>query len=241
MEMHAPWITCRVGKKGFLLARDEKAYYLIEVGKNLDYATEEWLEQQGVSEELLKELQLPFTYVPKAALRGVAIGGNHAGDEITLYLKSEMRKAVLELDYESDWMEGFFAGISRFTPPAPKKAGKKTDTDRDSWRREKRDPILYKKLWWVPLALSCASLLALYGYRQTRHPVWFTLCLVMMAVPVALDVFMPSYFTMFFTEKNKERDAISLEAPLLINVIGMMICRRINWLDDSPFWQILAL
>lgn len=54
MERNAPWITCRMGKKVYLLARDEKAYYLIEVGKNLDYATEEWLESQGVSEALLK-------------------------------------------------------------------------------------------------------------------------------------------------------------------------------------------
>ena len=39
MEEYAPWLTCRMGKQLYLLAKDAKAYYLIEVGKNLDYAT----------------------------------------------------------------------------------------------------------------------------------------------------------------------------------------------------------
>ena len=242
MEMQAPWIVCRMGRKLHLLAKDEKAYYIIETGKKLDYATEEWLESQGVSEELLKELNLPFTYIPKTALRGVAIGGNEAGCAITLYLKSEKKQLLLEMDYESRWMEDFFAGISRFTPPAAKQAPKKRGkTDRDSWRREKRDPILYKKLHWVPLALSGIALLVNYGYYKTEHPVWFTLCLLVMAVPVVLDILMPAYFSLFFEEKGKERDARSLEAPMMISMIGMMLCGRINWLDDRGVWKIMLI
>ena len=242
METNAPWITCRAGKKVCLFAGDEKAYYIIEVGKKLDYATEEWLESQGVSEELLKELQLPFTYIPKAALRGVAIGGNHAGDEITLYLKSEKQRLVLELDYDQEWLISFFQGISRFTPPETKKNGKKkANADGDSWRREKRDPVLYKKLWWVPLVLGGVSLLAVYGFYLTRHPAWFTLYLVLLAVPLLLDILMPAYFTIFFTEKNKKRDAISLEAPLLISMLGIVFCGRVNWIEGTPFWQILVI
>ena len=80
MAYIVPWITCRMGKKLHLLAKDEKAYYIIEVGKHLDYATAQWLEQQGVSEELLKELQLPFEYIPRKALTSLGYSGFRPGD-----------------------------------------------------------------------------------------------------------------------------------------------------------------
>ena len=123
MEYREPWITCRMGRKVHLVAKDEKAYYVIEVGKHLDYETEQWLEQQGVSEALLKELQLSFTYIPKTALRGIAFTGTDAGEELYLYMKSEKKKLTLELDYSASWMDAFFTGIPRMTAPKKKETG----------------------------------------------------------------------------------------------------------------------
>ena len=51
----------------------------------------------------------------------------------------------------------------------------------------------------VTVALSSAegfaaggvSLLAVYGFYLTRHPAWFTLYLVLLAVPLLLDILLP--------------------------------------------------
>ena len=238
MEMNAPWLTCRMGKKLYLVAKDEKAYYLIEVGKNLDYATEEWLEQQGASEELLKELQLPFTYISKAGLRGVAITGNEAGEYIYLYLKSEKKKVMLELDYEPEWMDDFFSGIDRFTPPTEKSAGKKKNT---TWRREKRDPELYDKLSWVPFAIGVLSLGVNIGFVIFRNIFWFLIWLAVLALPVVLDILMPAYFSIIPPEKGKKKDARELTLSVFFHMIGVLGMMSNNWLDGNEFWPVLGI
>ena len=238
MEMNEPWITCRMGKKLYLLAKDEKAYYLIEVGKNLDYATEEWLEQQGVSQKLLKELQLPFTYISKAALRGVAITGNEAGEYVYLYLKSEKKKLMLELDYDLDWMNGFFAGIAQFTPPAEKPAGRKKETN---WRREKRDPELYSKLSWVPFLIGLLSYGVNIGFLWRRTILWLVLWLTVLAVPVALVILMPGYFSLIPPDKGKKRDAWELYLSVFCHIFGLLVMMNHNWLDDGAFWPVIGI
>lgn len=236
METNAPWITCRMGKKLYLLAKDEKAYYIIEVGKKLDYATEEWMEQQGVSEELLKELQLPFEYIPRKVLNGVAFSGYQPGDVLYLYLKNGKRILELAEEMHSVFIRDFFPGIPR--TKVPKETSEQYNP---GWRKIKRDPVLYKKLHWVPTVLVFVSLLVNFGYHQTGKPIWFTLCLLVLAAPVALDILMPGYFTIFFTEKNKKPDAWPLEAPLMISLVAMMITRRFNLLDGNALWWMMGI
>ena len=238
MEMNAPWITCRMGKKLYLLAKDDKTYYLIEVSKNLDYAMEEWLEQQGVSEELLKELQLPFTYIPKSNLRGVAFIGNQAGEYVYLYLKSEKKKLMLELDYDVDWMSDFFSGIDRFTPPAEKKNGKKKG---ESWRREKRDPELYNKLSWVPVTIGILSLAVNMGFLWFRSVIWLVLWLVLIMIPTVLVTLMPGYFTLIPVDKGKKADAWELYLSVFPHVFGMLAMMGNNLLDDRAFWSVIGI
>ena len=236
MEMHTPWLTCRVGKKVSLLARDDKAYYIIEVGRRLDYAMAECMERQGVSEELLKELQLPFEYIPRKVLNGVGFSGYQPGDMLYLHLKDGKHILKLAEDVKPDFFRDFFPGTPRTR--VPKRIAEKHNPD---WRKEKRDKILYEKLIWVPAALVFASLLVNFGYYQTGNPIWFTLCLLVLAIPVVLDIAMPAYFTIFFEEKHKKPDAWSLEAPLMISLVAMMITNRSNILDDSAFWQIIGI
>lgn len=236
MELNAPWITCRMGKKLCLLARNVKAYYIIEVGKKLDYATEEWLESQGVSEELLKELQLPFTYIPRKAMTSVGFSGYQPGD--LLYLYSKDGKRILELASEVDkgYFTDFFSGI-----PRTKVQKRIAEKHNPNWRKAKRDPVLYKKLWWVPAVLSLAGLLVNFGYRHTGNSVWFTLSLLVLVAPIALVILMPGYFTIFFSEKNKKQDARSLEAPLFISLVAMMFTERVNILDGNALWWLIGI
>ena len=236
--MNALWITCRMGKKLYLLAKDEIAYYLIEVGKNLDYATEEWLEKQGVSEILLKELQLPFIYIPKSNLRGVAITGNEAGEYIYLYLKSEKKKLMLELDYDSDWMEDYFAEIPRFTPPVEKGGKNKKDKN---WRREKRDPVLYNKLAWIPFMIGVLSLGVNIGFVRFRNIFWLFIWLAVLMIPVVLDICMPGYFSIIASKKGEKKDAWELTLPMGIHLFGILCMMGNNWLDDSVFWLVIGI
>ena len=237
MEKHAPWILCRTGKKLALLAKDEKAYYIIEVGKKLDYATAEWLESQGVSEELLKELQLPFTYIPRKMIQSIGLTGQKTGDRLQIKLKKDKKVVTLEENLSDSRMREFFGGILRTRIPKENVVNRRNT----HWRREKRDPVLYKKLWWVSIALGAVSGFSLIGFHQTKSPFWFTLCLVMMGAPVVLDILMPAYFTIFFSEKNKKSDAWSLEVPLAISWFGMVFCGRPNTLDDGAFLKIAGL
>lgn len=236
MEMNASWITCRMGKKLHLLAKDEKAYYIIEIGKKLDFATAEWLEQQGISEELLKELQLPFEYIPRKVLTSLGYSGYRPGDVLCLYLKNGKRILKLNEEVDKAFYRDFFPGVLRTR--VPKETSEKHNP---RWRQEKRDKILYKKLGWVPATLIVASLLVNFGYARTKNPIWFSLCLLVLLAPVALDILMPGYFTIFFTEKSKKPDAWSLEAPLMISLVAMMVTRRFDTLDGSAMlWMIGA-
>lgn len=234
MAYIAPWITCRMGKKLHLLAKDEKAYYIIEVGKHLDYATAEWLEQQGVSEELLKELQFPFEYIPRKALTSLGYSGFRPGDVLQLNLKNGKRILTLAEEVDQSFYRDFFPGLLRTKVPR-----ETSEKQNPRWRQEKRDKILYKKLSWVPAALIAASLLVNFGYARTKNPIWFSLCLLVLLAPVALDILMPGYFTIFFTEKSKKPDAWPLEAPLMISLIAMMVTRRFDILEgDAMLWMI---
>lgn len=238
MEMYAPWITCRMGKKLNLLAKDDKAYYIIEAGKNLDYAMEEWLEQQGMSEALLKELNLPFVYIPKTALRGVAISGSEAGEWVCLYLKSEKKKLMLELDYDAEWMKRFFEGVPKFTAPAD--TGREDRNDED-WRKERQDPELFDKLKYTAPLLLVLSILFSIGYAVNGGWIWYLGCLLCLAAPVVLDIVLPAYFTLLPEKKGSKKNAWELEIPTFVHfVLGLVLPGR-NWLDDDMFLVVMIV
>ena len=236
MENTELWIVCKRKSKVHLLARDEQAYYIIEVGRHLDYATEEWLCQQGVSEALVKELKLTYQRLSVKELRGVAIGGELAGDMICLYPKSGKRlDFTLELDYEDAFVEDFFRSIPRFAPP--KKPGdKKLD-----WRAQKQDPVLFERLKYVPPLCMVVAASAACGYVRTSHWIGFTLCLICMAVQIGLAVCMPVYFTITLPKGAKKHKVWELELPLLVPMCILIFRSRVNLLEDSAFWVTLLI
>ena len=231
MESQEPWLVCRKSGKTYLLAKGEGGYYGIEVGKRLDYATEEWLQQQGVTEELLKELHLTYQSYPKADIRGVAIGGTLAGDRIYLYPKSGNRQEyLLELDYEDAFVEDFFAGISRFQ--LPKKKEPKGNGD---WRKAKQDPQLFDRLRFVPAVCLIANICAAWGYVSSGHWVWFTVCLLFLIAQLGLVIFMPAYFTIGLPKSAKKQNVWELEFPLLALMCILIFRSEVNLLSDGAF------
>ncbi len=237
MEAQEPWLVCRRSGKVYLLAQDDRGYYAIEVGKRLDYATEEWLQQQGVTEELLKELHLPYHSYPKTGIRGVAIGGTLAGDMISLYPKSGNRRDyILELDYEEAFVEAFFAHIFRFQPPK-----KKVPKENDDWRKAKQDPELFNSLRFVPAICLVANVCAVCGYVMTGHWAWFTLCLSCLVIQFGLLLGMSPYFTIISAKKGQKSGAWELEIPLIVLAFGLFLRNDVNLLSEKAFWTIMAI
>lgn len=237
MEFQAKWLTCRHKNRMYLLAQGETGYYAIEVGRNLDYATEEWLYQQGVTEELLKELLLTYQCFPRSEICGIAIGGNFAGDMISLYHQKGKRcDFILELDYDEDLLEELFMNIPRFQPP--KKLSQKDDRD---WREKEQDPELFEKLKFVAPACVIAAAGAACGYIMTIHWIWFTLCLICLAVQFALLIFMPAYFTIAHPKGAKKQKAWELYFSLLVIPCILVFRSRVNLLSDSDFWVTILI
>ncbi|MBQ8621287.1 MAG: hypothetical protein IJ422_03135 [Oscillospiraceae bacterium] len=238
MEYRELWLTCQKGSKTYLLAKDEKAYYIIDVDRHLNYDTEEWLIQQGISEALLKELALSYERIAKEEVRGVAIGGCEAGESVYMYLKSGKRQQhMLTLDSDEKWMDQFFGNIPRFTPPVDKKQKK----DGDSWRREGRDPDLMKKLRFVSPVLTLAVIGCSFGYAKTEDWRWFVLCMLCVALPLVLDILLPAYFTLIPAGKGKKRDAWELEWPIFAYIFIMCIQPGGNWLNEGISWAVIGI
>lgn len=233
MKNQEPWIVCRNGKQVCLLAKDEKAYYIIEVGKRLDYAVEEWLMQQGISEDLLKELQLSFTFIPKNALRGYAISGCEAGEYVYLYLKSEKKKLILEDDYDPEWMDDFFKGIHSMSTPKKKNPGD------NNWRKQYRNPETYDKLKYVaPVFLFCGLVSGL-SWMLTRHWLAFTACVGLCAVQLLLVLCFPVYFTIFLPKGAKKQCVWNLDISIWCCGIWLLFGLSEDWLDfHALLWQI---
>lgn len=231
MERHAPWIECMEKNCNCILARDEKAYYIVKVGKRLDYATEEWLESQGVSEKLLKELQLPFEYIPKKAIQGVAISGSMVRQNVILHLKSNKRKLTLQRDYDPDWLEEYFKNIPRFIAPKakPEQSG--------DWREAKQDRALFEKLRFVSPVCMVLGIVGSIGFALTRHWAFFTLCLLLIALEFGLLIGMPEYFTYEIPKVARRKHVWELELPMTVMYLILILSWRMNWLDNQ-LWAV---
>ena len=235
MEVQAPWLVCRVGKKCCLLAKSETAYFLIEVGKNLDWETEEWLQNQGITADLLKELKLAFTYIPRKDIRGVAFSGCEAGDRVYLYLRSEKRMLTLEDDYAQTFMDTFFENLNRFTPPKQKTPGDK------GWRKEYQDKATFEKLRFVPATFAFAGLVAGILWLNTRHWLVYTACMVLGMAEIALPVCFPVYFTMFLPKGRKKQNVYDMGISLMFTGMWLLFGPSGSWMDFSALKWIAPL
>ena len=235
MEVQTPWLVCRAGKKCNLLAKDDNAFYIIEVGKNLDWETEEWLQNQGITADLLKELKLAFTYIPRKDIRGVAFSGCEAGDRVYLYLRSEKRMLTLEDDYAQTFMDTFFENLNRFTPPKQKTPGDK------GWRKEYQDKATFEKLTYGPLAFVVSGLAAGFGWLMTRHWLIYTLCLGLCVLQIGLALIFPVYFTMFLPKGRKKQNVYDIGIPLMFTGAWLLIGPSGSWMDFSALRWIIPL
>lgn len=235
MDAQTPWLVCRAGKKCNLLAKDDNAFYIIEVGKNLDWETEEWLQTQEITEDLLKELKLAFTYIPRKDIWGVAFSGCGAGDRVYLYLRSEKRMLTLEDDYAQTFMDSFFENLNRFTPPKQKTPGNK------GWRKEYQDKETFEKLRFVSPAFAFAGIGAGVLWFSTRHWLAYTGGLILSAAQIVLALCFPVYFTLYLPKGKKKQNVWNLDLSLWCSGIWLMFGTAARSNDFSALRWILPL
>lgn len=232
MEEQMPWIVCRDEKNCCLLAKDNNAFYIIEVGKSLNRELEEWLQVQGVSEDLLKELQLSFAYISKKDIKGVAFTGCDAGDEVYLHLQSEKWKLILEMDYDQLWMDAFFNNQPRITVPKRKNP---------RWRKERLNKETFEKLKLVAPCFLSLGMVSGVGWIITRHRFFFTCSLVLCAAQLALVLSFPVYFTIFLPKGKKGQNVWELGTSIFCTAIWLLFGVLADTYDSSAFRWVIPL
>ncbi len=236
------WLVCqngRGGRKDIFLAQDKENYYVIYAYESLNRKNRDILAREGVSEQVLKDLDAKYDRIPKNIIRAVAIGGYCAGDSVYLYPKEGKRmKFQLRVNHQKEQMDEFFVGMKRFEAPVDKKQRKWND---QVWRREGRDQVLFEKCRYVPWILSALSLVFHVGFVRNQTIGWLVGCMFSTAVPVLMTMFYPSYFTLLKGRGKKKADAWDLELPLIIHIFAMLIMPWLNWLDGWMFVKVSVI
>lgn len=235
------WLICqngRGGRKEILLARDEKSFFVIYVHDGLTHDKRNTLQLQGVSENLLKKLDVHFDKIPKSAIRGVAIGGYSAGDMVYLYPNSGRRmKFQLRVNHEMKQVEDYFENMKRFAPPTDKKEKKRNE---EYWRREGRNQQLYESLGIVIPIMVVVSFVVGIMYARTSAWYWFVGCLFCVMLPLVLVILLPQYFTLIMAARGKKSDALEASWIFFGVVLWLAVMPAKNWLDAQT-WLIAAL
>lgn len=229
-----PWLLVQEGSKLYLMARIQQDFVFITVNNALTADKEEQLARSGSFSGLrLQELGLTFRVLPGNQVRGVALTGCEAGETLYFYPASgKKQKYIFSDDYEKAQIDAFFTGVERFTPPGNKKKKK----DPDAWRLEGRDPQLYKKLWFVCPALIGLNIGGGIGYLANRSWPWYLASLLCAAVPVALNILFPAYFSLV-PEKRRKVPTHDLALPLAVHMLSVMLPMG-NWLNE---WMYLMV
>jgi len=232
--MDAPWLLLQDQRKTYLLAKDQHNFYLILVDKFLTWETEEWLMQQGISQELLEELPLNVEILPRNQLRGIALSGTLAGESLYFYPKNGKRRHfTFSDDYLEERIDAFFEGVERYLAPSQPPKKKKTGGD---WRTERQDPEVFRKTEYVCIGVTVLSFVFALGYCRNQNAWWYTPLLLTNAAAVALTILYPQYFTLIYEEKKKKQTAWNMVWSLYSQVLLMVFLPWKNWLDERTVW-----
>lgn len=226
MDTH---LILQKGQKLFLLLKNAEDFHLVSVDKRLTAEVEEkLLASYPCSDASLRELGINFQ---RLTPRGVAVGGNEAGDPIILYVGKEKRKFVLSDDYDPDVIGAFFADLEWFTPP--KQKHKKNP---DAWRLEEQDPALVPPMKKLQIFLTLVSIGS--SILMLFEPIWGLLGIFSSVACVVLDIRFPAYFTLMDLGKGSGPEhaiGLALAASVPVFAQGLYIINRCNF---HPWWPI---
>lgn len=211
--------------KLYLLLEYPDRYHIITVNDHLDSESEELILSSARSDAVLDEMRLSRETIMRDDLRGIAIGGCHAGDAIVLYRGKEKLKYVLSDDYTNEYIDAMFVGIERFQPPKSV-FSKKNNAD---WRKELQDESMVTLMRAIGICLNIAgvSSFVITVFLGRQEPFCIFVSLAVSVVAIAMYLVFPQYYSIMGSKEYKKAGytahvtflEYSIMAPLLAVVL----------------------
>lgn len=189
--------------KHYLLLNGGDRLHLINVNDRLTEETEEQLLKVYPCEEaIIAKLGISYTTILKKNLRGVAVGGEDAGCELSLFIGKTKNKYELSEDTTQQVISDYFVGIKRMEankrklPKAP-----------DQWRKQVQDAEVLQKMKTVRNALLVVEIICsgCFLFRVAPYKLWIILCILCSVVCILLAIKYPVYFTLLDLEDKKRK------------------------------------
>lgn len=199
-----------------LLVRYPNRFHIITVNGKLTEEAEERILSAPCNDSALDEMGIKRLTLHRADLLGVGIGGGLAGDILVLHTRDKKLRYVFSDDCSEEDMTALFDGIKRMQPPKNSKSSKL----KKDWRAGGQNPELRDKLSLVGFLVNAAGFILAAGalLDGRKHPIWYTLSLLVTLTAFYLYLRYPLYFSML-GKKEYQRHRYSAQVTQLFYVV----------------------
>lgn len=200
-----PHFTLRKGKEEYLIIRMGDEFHIIDCNEALTKEKRSAVLESGCTPAEMQEMGLSGMTIPKSDIKALTITGCGFQDDVIFYLNKKKLAFWFPKAYEQNKVDDFFRGIPRKQAKSRRRLKGGRDLD---WRLKEQDEGLYQKLrpvGWV-YNILCV-LLCIYPFVRMEIHLNFHgwLVLAMCLIAVALDIFLPEYFSILFFEDREVR------------------------------------
>ena len=237
MVPHAILQKSEDSAKLYLLVRYPNRFHIITVNGQLTVEAEERILSAPCSDSVLDEMGIKRVTLHRADLLGVGIGGGLAGDILVLHTRDKRLRYILSDDCIAEEMDSLFDGIKRLQPPKNSKSSKL----KKDWRAGGQNPELRDKLSLVGFLVNAAGFILAAGalLDGRKHPIWYTLSLLVTLTAFYLYLRYPLYFSLL-GKKEYQRHHYSAQVTQLFYVVcASFFVFLYRMIAVSPFRTLL--
>ena len=200
----------------YLLVRYPNRFHIITVNRRLTVEAEERILSSPCSDSALDEMGIKRLTLHRANVLGVGIGGGLAGDILVLHTRDKKLRYILSDDCKEEEMTALFDGIKRLQSPKNSKSSKL----KKDWRAGGQNPELREKLSVAGFLVNAAGFILAAGalLDGRKHPIWYTLSLLVTLTAFYLYLRYPLYFSML-GKQEYQRHRYSAQVTQLFYVI----------------------
>ena len=118
--------------------------------------------------------------------------------------------------------------------------GRRKKAVMDPWRKDRQDPETKRQMEIIGEVVTIGSVGIAFGFMILRTWYWLVGCILSLIVIVALVVLFPDYFTLIEEKKEETKYGISLDLPLAVDAMAMVVGQGYNldiWWQPVP-WAV---
>ena len=237
MVPHAILQKSEESAKLSLLVRYPNRFHIITVNGKLTEEAEERILSAPCSDSALDEMGIKRLTLHRADLLGAGIGGGLAGDILVLHTRDKKLRYILSDDCSTEEMDSLFDGIKRLQPPKNSKSSKL----KKDWRAGGQNPELRDKLSLAGFLVNAAGFILAAGalLDGRKHPIWYTLSLLVTLTAFYLYLRYPLYFSLL-GKKEYQRHHYSAQVTQLFYVVcASFFVFLYRMIAVSPFRTLL--